>query len=184
MVDPSCLPHLYTWEARYTKNPSLSIVPKSVGLCLSCLTSDLRKVIFTSIFLMMSTGLLQRRVPAKNAIWRSSLPITNLTPHYISQFCVSFHFCIYQKPADVYKRVQMGLKYILVHCKHLWLCLFINSWSISRYMCAGKVVIVTPTLPSHLVVHFLYGWDVGCLTQTINCMIFKLILKVPLKKIK
>ena len=46
------------------------------------------------MFLILSTGLPRRQSPQKiTARWRYRLPIKNLTAHYNSQLCVSFHFC-------------------------------------------------------------------------------------------
>ena len=39
---------------------------------------------------ILSTGLPRLRSPQK---LRCRLPIKNLTPHYNSEFCVSFHIC-------------------------------------------------------------------------------------------
>ena len=47
-----------------------------------------------SKFLNLSTGLPRRQSPQKIAVkWRYKHPIKNLTAHYNSNFCVSFHFC-------------------------------------------------------------------------------------------
>ena len=47
------------------------------------------------------------QAPAKIAArWRQRPPITNWTAHYNSQFCVSFHFCLYQ---EAQKRLQTYL---------------------------------------------------------------------------
>ena len=55
-------------------------------------------VFLFSKFLILSTGLLRRRLPPKIAArWRYRLPIENLTAHYNTQFCVSFNFWFCQK---------------------------------------------------------------------------------------
>ena len=46
------------------------------------------------------------RAPPKIATrWRYRLPINNLTAHYNSQFCVSFHFGFAQEAQNASKRV-------------------------------------------------------------------------------
>ena len=69
---------------------------------------------FTNSFLFLffvTPGLVHRpTAPAvskeKNATrWRYGLPITNLTPHYNSQFCFSFIFVLIR---EIYKPVWMG----------------------------------------------------------------------------
>ena len=78
------------------KIPLVRLVPKSVILCLSCLTSNLLNCFFSK-FLILSRGLPRWWSPSKIAAsWRYRVPIKNLTPHY-SQFCVSFDFCIDQE---------------------------------------------------------------------------------------
>ena len=56
------------------------------------LYTDIGRLQFSSSkFLILSTGLPQRRAPPKIAArWRYRLPINSLKAHYNSQFCVSF----------------------------------------------------------------------------------------------
>ena len=92
------------------------LVPKSIILCLSCLSSHSLRC---KKILILSTGIARRCLIAKIAArLRYRLPIKNLTPHYNSQFCDSL--VLIRKPADVYKKVYMGPKHNLVNVKHFW----------------------------------------------------------------
>ena len=52
-------------------------------------------------FLILSTGVPRRRSPPEIAArWRYRLPSNNLTAHYNSQFCVSFHIVLTRKPRN------------------------------------------------------------------------------------
>ena len=56
------------------------------------------KTFFFSKFLNLCPGLPRRRSQPKIAArWRYRPPIKNLTSHYNSQFCVSFHCCFFQE---------------------------------------------------------------------------------------
>ena len=66
------------------------VQPRPRKQCINFCTTSF----FLFKFLILSTGLPRRPSPPKIASrWRYSLPIENLTAHYNSQFCVSFHFC-------------------------------------------------------------------------------------------
>ena len=85
---PPRLARLYTWGARYKTNPSLSLVPKFVSLCLSCLIRLYYKVFFFKV-----PDIVHRPTVAAVARRHCRLPMKNLTPYYSSQFGVSFLFC-------------------------------------------------------------------------------------------
>ena len=54
--------------------------------------------LFLQLSEAQSTGLWRRPAPPEMAArWRCVLLIDNLTAHYNSQFCVSFHFCFKQE---------------------------------------------------------------------------------------
>ena len=56
------------------------------------------KSFFSSKFLIWFRGLPRRRLPPKiNARCNYRPPIKNMTAHYNSPFCVSFHFCFHQE---------------------------------------------------------------------------------------
>ena len=98
-----CL-HLHIW-GNILKISLVSLVSKSVILCLGSLTCNLLKVFSLLKFLILSTGLRRCRLPVAgcrlpantSARLQNRLSIKNLTTHYHSQFCVSFNFCIDQK---------------------------------------------------------------------------------------
>ena len=96
----------------------------------------------------------RRRSPVEIAArWRCWLPITNLTPHYNSQFCVSFYFCNVQEAADVYQ--HLGPKHNFFQFKFLFHCLYIKSWSRWHHLHAGENVRKMPSLPSNPVILFI-----------------------------
>ena len=56
----------------------------------------LRRRLFLPLSETQSTGLLRRQPPLEIAArWRCVSVIKNMTAHYNSQFCVSFHYCFH-----------------------------------------------------------------------------------------
>ena len=74
--------------------PLAEVQPRPRKQCINFFT----KKIFLSKFLILSKGLPRRRWPTNSAArWRYRLLMENLTAHYNSRFCVSFHFCFWQE---------------------------------------------------------------------------------------
>jgi len=97
----------------------------------------------------------RRRYPAEIAgRWLYRPSIKDMTAHYNSQFCVTFHCCFLQEAQKRLWTCLNGPKHNLVHFKSLWGCLLIKSWSSSQHLHAGKRWRVIPSLPSHLVILF------------------------------
>ena len=87
---------LYTEGSKILKMPLVRLVPKSVILFLSRLISNLIEV-FSKVSDLVhrpTAAVLPAIIAAR---WHYRLPIKNLTPHYKSQFGVSFNFCIDQE---------------------------------------------------------------------------------------
>ena len=108
---------------------------------------------------------LRPRFPTKIAArWRYRPPIKNMTAHYNSQVCVSFHCCFLQEAQKSLWTCLNGTKNNVVHFKSVLECCLINSWSSSQHLHAGKRWRVIPSLPSDLVFHFTlvkwfrFGW--------------------------
>ena len=67
---------------------------------------------------ILSTGLPLRQLSEKIAArWPCKLPIKNLTPHYNSQFCVSFNFCM--SMLDLFCSLGRHIKIV----KWRWCCI-------------------------------------------------------------
>ena len=99
------------------------------------------------------------------ARWRYRRPIKNITAHYASQFCVSFHCCFLQEAQKRLWRCLNGAKNNLVHFRSVLECPLINSWSSFLHLHAGTRWRIIPSLPSHRVIHFTlvkwfrFGWQ-------------------------
>ena len=78
------------------------------------------------------------------ARWRYRPPITNLTAHNNSQFCVSFNFVFTRTPKNTSRHVLMGPEHTFVHFKYVCWFLLIKSWSSFQHMYAGKLDGVGP----------------------------------------
>ena len=108
----------------------------------------------------------RRRSPAEiTARWRYRPPIKNLTSHYDSQFCVSFHCCFLKEAQQRLWTCLNGAENNLVHFKSLLECLLIKSWSSFQHLYAGIKLRVILYLPFHLIIHFTlvkwfkFGWQ-------------------------
>ena len=94
-----------------------------------CLTSNLLKSLFIKI---------------PDLVHRPTAAAVN------SQFCVSFHFVLIRKPADVYQ--HMGHKSYFGNVNYLLWCLYIKRSSSFHHIHAGNRC--NGYLPSYLVIHF------------------------------
>ena len=110
-------------KTHWKRNKSGPIIYKIILISITCfctwgedVTNSLRVLksiqnllFFSSKFLLLSTGLWQRQLPTKIAArWRYRFPLRNLTPHYNSQFCVTFLFVLVSKPSDVLEYISIN----------------------------------------------------------------------------
>ena len=90
----------------------------------------IRRRLFLHLSEAQSTGMQRRRPPPETAArWRCVIFINNLTAHYKSQFCSSFHFCFDQMTISGSK-LGLNMFFSKFLCFHffrqlVWLSLYI-----------------------------------------------------------
>ena len=127
--------------------------------------SILLKYFFSSKFMILSRYLPRRRSPAEIAArWRYRPLRKNLTAYCDSQFCVSFHFCFYHESQKRLQTCQNGAYTYFFFFIFMLISSYKELVQFSAIVCWTEIVMVIPSLPSYLVMHFrwfsLY-WTLG-----------------------